>query len=36
MIDWIQQHHGTFKSVWSYHPVELVDAIEFYRLLTVS
>ena len=36
MIDWIQQHHGTFKSVWSYHPVELVDAIEFYWLLTVS
>jgi hypothetical protein len=36
MIAWIQQQHGTFRDVWSYHPTEIADAIEFYWLLTLA
>jgi SAM-dependent methyltransferase len=36
MITWIQEQHGTFRDVWSYHPTEIADAIEFYWLLTVA
>jgi SAM-dependent methyltransferase len=36
MVEWIQREHGTFNKVWSYHPTELPDAIEFYWLLTVA
>lgn len=36
MINWIQGEHGTFSAVWSYHPVELADVIEFHWLLVVT
>ena len=35
MIRWIQRERGLFSTVWSHHPKDLPDAIEFYYLLTL-
>ena len=35
MVRWIQANERLFSKVWSHHPRDLPDAIEFYYLLTL-
>ncbi len=36
MVAWIQREHGVFREIWSHHPTGMVDAIEFYWVLTIA